>query len=455
MKNVAKFRRNMKFSMWIFIILFVMLIVYLGYSVLVYGEKWYATPYNPRLRNAIDTVAGGSILDRNGVQLAYSADGKRQYNGNNEIRKSVSHIVGDVHGKSMGAETVFAKYIYGLDKNIIDRIEGIFTGDDSEGSDITLTIDAELSSYIYQNMGGKRGAVVAINYRTGEILASVSILTFDPTTVGTAELEDTQLLNRATQGRYPPGSIMKIMTASAAIEQGIDINYTCTGKDVIGGQVVTCTKEHGNLNLNQAFAKSCNTYFAQLSVKIGGSNLLKQANKFGYNTLFNFPDIEIYRSKFENSSELGDVAWAGIGQYTDLITPMHAAMITGMVANDGVMMQPKLLKNVEGSSSFKFGTTIYKRVLSEQTAATLQGYMRDVVTNGTGTSAGISGINVYGKTGTAEYYEDGEVKNHSWFVGYTDQNNPYAVAVIFEGAGFGSTAAAPMARLVLNYLATH
>ncbi|MGI6664903.1 MAG: peptidoglycan D,D-transpeptidase FtsI family protein [Christensenellaceae bacterium] len=455
MKNVLKFRRNMRFTMWFFILLFIVLIVYFGYSVIMYGEKWYATPYNPRLQNAIDSMAGGAIYDRNGVKLAWNEDGTRQYNSSEETRRSVSHVVGDVHGKSMGAETVFAKYIYGIDKNIIDRFQDILDGTDNEGSDITLTIDADLSKYIYQNMEGKRGAVVVINYKTGEILASVSILTFDPRTVATEELKDTQLLNRATMGRYPPGSIMKVVTASAALETGIDITYTCTGRDIIGGQPVTCTHEHGTQNLEQAFTNSCNTYFAQLSVKIGGKRMLQQANKFGFNTLFNFSDVELYRSKYENSSELGDVAWAGIGQYTDLITPLHAAMIAGAVGNDGVMMQPKLLKEVSGSSSFRFNTTEYKRVLAGGIANTMQAYMREVVLEGTGTSAGVEGMNVSGKTGTAEYYEDGEKKNHSWFIGFSDKEHPYAVAVIFEGAGFGSAHAAPMTKKVFTYLRDH
>ena len=214
-------------------------------------------------------------------------------------------MVGDIYGKTIGAETTFAKYLYGLEEDVATLLEQILSGEETggQGQDITLTIDAALSEYIYKKMEGRRGSVVVLNYKTGEILASISILTFDPITVKTDELEESALVDRATMGRYPPGSIMKIVTASAATEQGLDPTYTCTGSDIIGGQFVTCTKAHGEQNLEEAFANSCNTYFANLSIKLGGSTLKKQAEKFGFNKNFDYSDFTLYRSNFEVSSE--------------------------------------------------------------------------------------------------------------------------------------------------------
>ncbi|MBR3295878.1 MAG: hypothetical protein IKI62_06500 [Clostridia bacterium] len=456
MKENERYKRNIKISLGFFITLFVILIIYMGYSVIKNGASWYATPYNPRISTARDNITGGAIYDRKGVKLAWSEGTKRVYIGNENARRSCSHVLGDVYGKTIGAETTFAKYLYGLDNDIGTLINRFITGDyaGANGSDITLSIDSELSKHIYSKMGGKRGSVVVMNYKTGEILSSVSILTFDPKTVNTEHLKDTALVDRATMGRYAPGSIMKIVTASKAIEKNIDLTYTCTGKEIINGQVVTCTHKHGEQNLEEAFANSCNTYFAKLSVEIGGRDLLKQAERFRFNTAFDYSDIILYRSNFEVSQDEGDVAWAGIGQYNDLVTPMHVAMIGGAVANKGIMVEPKLLLkvgNTEQKSIFSNGTS----VISPAVASRLKDMMKKVVDEGTGTTASISGINVYGKTGTAEYYEDGEIKNHSWFVGFMDEERPYVVSVIFEGAGFGSKYAAPMVKTVFQYMIGH
>lgn len=455
MKEQRKIRRNMKISLGIFVVLFSMLIVYMAYSIITNGGKWFATPYNPRITEAMQTGRAGAITDRNGVKLAWTEQQERKYSSDKDVRRAMCHVVGDTYGKSIGAETVFAKYIYGIDKDVLSRLEDVLAGKGKGGTDIALTVDAGISEYIYDNMGAKRGSVVVLNYKTGEIIASVSIPTFDPNTLANETPENTSLVDRATMGRYPPGSIMKILTATLAVREDAGLTYTCTGEDIVQGQKVTCTKKHGKLNLEQAFAKSCNTYFANLSVELGGSALKANAEKFGFNTAFNFADVQLYRSNFEVSGNLGDVAWAGIGQYNDLVSPLHAAMIAGAVANGGVMMEPKLLCDVDagGMFSFQFAPSEYRRVMSAEEAETIKGFMKEVVQSGTGTSAKVKGANIFGKTGTAEYEEDGEVKNHSWFVGFTDdETHPYAIAIIGEGAGFGSRYAAPLAGKIFGRL---
>lgn len=454
MKNEKKFRKNMKLSTGFFIILFSILILYMGYFVIRNGTSWYATPYNPRIANARSNIRGGTIYDRNGVKLAWSQDSKRQYNETKEIRRACSHVVGDIYGKSIGIETTYAKQLYGLENDLFTLIQRFISGDykGKNGKDITLTIDSELSRFIYKEMKGRRGSVVVMNYKTGEIISSVSILTFDPSTVNKDKLEDTALVDRATMGRYPPGSIMKIVTASRAIDMGISMEYECTGETVIGGQKVTCKYVHGKQNLEEAFANSCNTYFAELSVKIGGGSLLSQAEKFKFNRTFKYSDFTLYRSNFEVSSEKGDIAWAGIGQYNDLITPTHAALMVSAVANDGVMPEPKLVRKVGDTDNMSWNLISQDRIISSATSRKLKEMMKKAVDEGTGTSAKIPGFNVYGKTGTAEYVEDGKVENHSWFGGFLDEDKPYAIAVILEGAGFGSSAAAPLAKKIFEYI---
>lgn len=386
--------------------------------------------------------------------------GTRTYHEKTDIRRAVSHVIGDTKGMTVGAESVFVKYLYGINKDLQSKFNSVLSGASEKGSDITLTIDAELMEYIYDNMDERIGSIVVMNYKTGEILANVSIPTFDPNTLHTEELADTSLVDRAVMGRYAPGSLMKIVTATAAVEQGIDFEYQCAGEEIIDGQKVTCVKKHGTVTLETAFADSCNCYFALLSNEIGADALLNKAEQFGFNEEFSFEDVVLYKSNFEVTDNGGDIAWAGIGQYNDLVTPLHACMIASAVANDGELMAPKLLKSaVSGSyETYTMEAEVHERVTDRATATEIKEYMRQVILEGTGTSAAVSGAEICGKTGTAEYYDDetGEIKNHSWFAGFIDDGSyPYAVSVIYEGAGYGSKYAAPMAGEIFRYLVDH
>ena len=182
--------------------------------------------------------------------------------------------------------------------------------------------------------------------------------------------------------------------------------------------------------------------------------MLETANEFAYNYNFQFPNLTLYNSQFEVSGNMGDLAWAGIGQYNDLVTPMHNMLIAAGVANGGTVMQPNTLKDVRygGVSSYTYTPTAFRSIMPQDVAAQIAGYMRNTVESGTATSANIGNATVCGKTGTAEYVEDGETKNHSWFVGYVqDAAHPLAIAVIGEGEGFGSAYAAPLAGKILEH----
>lgn len=457
MRKKPNVKRNIRFALAAFVILFIALIAYLGYSVLVYGQSWFSMPYNPRIAAARENVQAGTIFDRNGARLAWTEDGERRYADDSSTRKAVAHTVGDTKGKTVGAETYFSRYLYGYDKNVLERLNLAVSGQDLSGSDIKLTIDSKLCRYIYRNMD-YNGAAVVLNYKTGQVLASVSKPSFDPENIPDSEEDEqgSEYVNRATQGRYPPGSTMKIITAAAAIEHGLDFDYDCTGAEVIGGQKITCPEAggHGEVNLESAFEESCNTYFGLLSAKLGGSTLEQYADRFLYNTNFNFTDFMLYSSQFQNSENPGDVAWEGIGQFSDLITPMHNAMIAASVGNGGVMMQPKLLLDVlhNGKSVYTYDADALTTAAPQNTASRLKEFMEKTVQQGTATAAQLGGYTVGGKTGTAEYVEDGETKNHSWFVGFVDSpEHPLAVCVILEGAGYGSAHATPLAHDALEY----
>lgn len=450
-------RRNIRISLGVFVVLFVTLIGYLGYSVTEYGQTWFSMPYNPRIAAARENVQAGAIYDRKDVKLAWTEDGKRRYADDRDTREAVVHTVGDTQGKTVGAETYYAKYLYGYDKNVLERLNIAVSGKDLSGSDVKLTIDSKLCRYIYRNMEFN-GAVVVLDYKTGEVLASVSKPSFDPENIASEEDEEegSEYVNRVTMGKYPPGSTMKIITAAAAIEQGLDFSYDCTGSETIEGQAITDSKKggHGDVDLESAFIESCNPYFGLLSSKLGGSTLDLYARKFLYNTNYNFSDFMLYSGNFEITPNQGDIAWAGIGQLNDLVTPMQNAMIAASIGNGGRMMEPKLLLDVmhEGRSVYTYSPNTLTAAVQPETALTIKKFMKETVDKGTATRAQLDGYTVCGKTGTAEYVENGETKNHSWFVGFVDdENHPLAISVILEGAGFGSAHATPLAREVLSY----
>jgi peptidoglycan glycosyltransferase len=449
-------RLNIRISLAVFVVLFVILIGYLGFSVTKYGQTWFSMPYNPRIAEAQENVQPGTIYDRNGVKLAWTDDGERRYAEDSDTRAAVAHTVGDTKGKTVGAETYYAKYLFGYDKNVLERLNLAVSGEDLSGSDVKLTIDSKLCRYIYRNME-YNGAVVVMDYKTGEVLASVSKPSFDPLNIPDEEEEEgSEYVNRVTMGKYPPGSTIKIITASAAVEQGLDFDYDCTGSVVIEGQNISDSEEggHGEVDLERAFIESCNPYFGLLSTKLSGTTLEQYAKKFLYNTNFNFSDFMLYSGNFETTSNQGDVAWAGIGQLNDLVTPMQNAMIAASIANGGRMMEPKLLLDVmhEGKSVYTFSSNALAAPVQPETAQKIKQFMKETVEEGTATSARLDDYTVCGKTGTAEFVEDGETKNHSWFVGFVDdEDHPLAISVILEGAGFGSAHATPLAREVLSY----
>lgn len=379
-------RKNISALLVLFIMMFAGLIVYLGYVVIVYGERWYATPYNPRIQYLKTNVQSGEILDRTGKKLTYTENGKRKYISDKSARLAVAHIIGDEYGFSNGAQVLFSKYLYGSGSNNIDKITELLSGEKLKGSDIELTIDSELCDASAGALGGSAGAVVVMNYKTGEILASTSSPSFDPSNMtkfkeggGTSEL-----VNRAFSGLYPPGSIFKLITAAALLEYGKQ-NFTaaCAGSAVIDGQQINCTGKHGEVDLKEALVHSCNVYFAEAAQEVGAGDLLAEAEKLLFNKSLLFGDLITAASVFEKGDNAANEARAAIGQYHDLITPLHACMIASCIANGGIMMEPKLLLNVSGGSGDNFEFTPEILVRSMSGADELKRIMLSVVKSGT------------------------------------------------------------------------
>ena len=445
--------------------MFGLMSAYFCYSVYFYGGRWVANPYNPRISNQKQHVIMGSVKDRSGTVLAYTDEntGARKYHGSKDTRMAVSQVVGDSGGKvSTGADTFHAQYMLGFRSSVFERISDALTGTPQRGDDITLTISERLSRYISEEFPeGKRGAVVVMNYKTNEILAMVSMPQFDPLNVSAALSDEAAgaLVNRATQGMYPPGSTFKIVTLASALENLPDLEdfgFDCTGYYPVGNYSVTDNEGHGVQSLSDAFANSCNTTFAALSQDLGYDMLGDTAQALGFNENFLFNDLIVYNSSYpiDDLSE-DDLAWSSIGQGRVLATPLHMALIAATIANDGVMLEPRLLSRIttaQGVSRPLPDAAEPRQAIPQSIARQLETEMIRVVKSGTGTRAAMgNGYVVAGKTGSAEASNDKSIESHAWFVGYiTNDNAPYAISVLVENGGSGGGVAAPLARKTLQ-----
>ncbi|MDR2513616.1 MAG: hypothetical protein LBD02_00195 [Christensenellaceae bacterium] len=453
-------QKNIRALTLALLVLFGSLIVYFFYTIPAYSGRWFATPYNTRLRAAKSKVIPGDIFDRNGVLLASTdGDGSRRYKGSSSLRRGVAHVLGDPQGLvPTGAETMFAAELLGFHSGLFDRFAQLFA-ERRRGSDVTLTIDAELSAYIASEFpDGYDGAVALMDYESGEILALYSSPAFklsDPS----ASAEGA-LLNRALQGRYAPGSIFKLITLSCALENipnVLDRQIDCTGHlQVTGAVEVTDTsgEGHGHLTMREAFEKSCNIAYASLALELGEDALRRTARNFGFNGNFLFPEVIVYESLFPSSIEdEGELAWTGVGQGKLLASPLHMAMIAGAMANGGVMAQPKLLlsaKDQSGALRQGAAAKSFQRAVSADQAAILHGLMLETVQKGTATRAAVSGLQIGGKTGTAQVNSSGgKYEPHSWFIGFCEEKR-LCLAVVVENGGAGSGAASRLAGKIFK-----
>ena len=487
---MKSFRKNARAVFIVILSLFLVLVVYFVFALNTYGSRWLNSPYNSRLEEMKSSVIPGDIKDRNGVVLATAdEEGNRVYIQDTAMRRATAHVVGDSYGLTgTGAESFFANYLLGMDTDIFSLIGQTFSSEKTQGSDVVLTIDAELCKYAASVLGDYDGSIVVMNYKTGEILALVNSPTFDPETadeyLDEDHEDDSALVNRATAGQYTPGSVFKIITAAAAIRylpDAMEMEIECGGPMAFDKEtreylsdVYTSPAEdaenkksteeldclylrdyqssyHDTLTLKEAFAVSCNVSFAKITLLLGGDKVEKMAKAFGIGVDHVFPDIAMYSSSYEKGDNEYDTAWSGVGQYKDIMTPLNLCLISASIANDGAMMEPKLMRRVVNSGNYitqALDPSVYSTPLTEEEAQLMQELMIGVVETGTGKRAAISGYTVGGKTGTAQ---TGRSEDHAWFTGFVlDDDHPFAVAVIVEEGGSGGTVAAPMAQKVLE-----
>lgn len=440
---------------WLYVFVFAFLagVIFMYYSFFANAEKWALNEIDQHIYNGATLVSAGSILDRNGVVLASTVDGKRQYNSDETIRLATLHTVGDAEGYiATGAQTAFKSELTGY-----SIINGIYElKNNGDGNNINLTIDSELCALAYSAMGDNNGCVGVYNYKTGEILCVVSKPTFDITdkpddiNTDTTGKYDGVYINRFLSGVFTPGSTFKIITAASAIENISDIytqSFTCTGKYTnSAGSTVTCSGVHGTLNFKSALNHSCNSAFADIAAQLTNDQLTATAEQLGFNSRITVDGIKVVKSYFtlDKASSI-DRSWAGIGQYETLANPCHMLTVVGAIANGGTSPGPTLLMD-DGSLFSKSNKDL--KYMDSDLASQLNDLLRSNVTDYYGDSR-FPNLSMCGKTGTAEV--SGK-KNHAWFVGYSQRSDfPYAVVVVLENNGnSGLAAAAPIANTVLQ-----
>ena len=445
------------------------------YSVSTYGNRWVLSTRNTRYRSAKSSVIPGDILDRNGVVIATTDEnGKRTYQSNILSRSSLVHLLGDDEGNvANGVDSFQANYLLGFETSLQERVNALVSGETRTGDTVVITADSKLQTEIVQifrnteSTKGKCGAAVVMNYQTGEVLALVSLPVYDPHNITDTIKNSKQhpFWNRAVQSTLPPGSTFKIITAIAALEHlsGVENRtFQCTGATQVMNQLITDygNDQHGDISLERAFRLSCNNTFAQAALLMGDKALRETAENFGFNDNFLFRDLVVENSRYptQNRNDF-EVAWSGAGQSQVAATPLHLCMVASAIANDGVMMEPRLLGRVEspaGVVRLRYSQKAYRTACSPETAAIIDGYMKDVVKSGTGTRARVDGLTIAGKTGSAESNADGIDVTHAWFTGYIDDDRlPYAVCVLVEDGGTGGSVAAPVAQQIFTYIRDH
>lgn len=442
----------------LYLTLFSMLFLYLIYFVFFASGNLMINSYNPRLEIIQSNVIRGKIFDSQKEVLAETID----YEGEDErvypFQNIFSHIVGYSHQGKTGIEALADIDLIKSNMSIPNQILYELTNKKKLGNSIVTTLDGELQQKAYELMGNSKGAVIAIEPSTGKILSMISKPDFNPNEISMdwnkliSDEQNFPLLNRSTQGLYPPGSTFKILTAMAYHMQNPnkEFIYTCTGEDNFDGKVIHCynNKAHGEQTLKEAFANSCNTAFAKIGEELDIDQLKELADQLLFNQElpYSLPySMSSYDLMDKNNS--AQKAETVIGQGTTMISPLHNALIVSTIANGGILMKPYLIdwvENNDGKIIHKNMPSSYGELIDIDLTRVFSQYMSEVMVSGTGVKGNSEFFQIAGKTGSAENpFGD----SHAWFVGFAPVENPkIALVILLENGGTSSTKAVPMAK---------
>ncbi len=414
--------------------------------------SWVMRPGSPHIYHG-DNIGCGTVVDRDGNLLLDLGDG-RTYVPDELLRMATVHWLGDRNGSiSIPVLSHYADAMAGY-----DGFNGLYAYG-GVGGEAKITLSSYVQRTALEALAGQKGTVAVYNYQTGELICAVTTPTFDPDNVPVLTPENEaqyegMYLNRFIQSLYTPGSIFKIVTLAAALEELPDIrqqSFTCEGKLSYGPDEIVCTRTHGTQDLRTAFRNSCNCAFAQIAGMLGGEKLQAYGEKFGITKPVTFDGITTAQGQFTPSGAADvNVAWSAIGQYTDLINPCSFLTFVGAIAAGGRGTNPYLVEGIQVGSkeTYSAATQFGDLLMSRETAATIREFMRFNVQDAYG-DENFPGLSVCAKTGTAEV--GGEKKPNAMLTGFVaDGSLPLAFVVCVEDGGYGSSVCIPIASKILS-----
>ena len=416
------------------------------------AEDWANAEGSPHVYNA-GNIGCGIVTDRGGTMLMDLTDGRR-YSESLLLRMATLHWLGDREGNiSAPALPSHAENMSGF-----DLVNGVYSYNGS-GGEAVLTLSAQAQKTALEAMDGYKGTVAVYNYETGEILCAVSSPTYDPDDVpdilgDTSGAYEGAYLNRFTQVTYVPGSIFKVLTTAAALENmpnAEDWTFYCEGSYYVDGNEVTCEEYHGELTLETALAYSCNCAFAEIAGTLGADVLEDYVKKYHLTESLTFDGITTAEGYFNlENATAPEVAWSAIGQHQDLVNPARFLTFMGAIAGDGSAAEPYLVEHVSsgGATTYSARTVTTGRMMTKATAEKLQDYMRNNVVLRYG-DENFPGLTVCAKSGTAEL--GGDQASNAMFAGFVmDDEYPLAFFVAVEGGGYGRHTCVPIISQVLQ-----
>lgn len=464
-----KKRRNKETMIitYFFVLLMLAMMGNIVYFVAVESETVINNSYNTRQELLASKNIRGKILSKDGEVLAQtlvdsSGNETRDYPYGNLF----AHIVGYSTKGKTGVEALGNIHLLTSNAFIGERIKNEIGSEKNYGDNVVTTLDVGLQQTAYNALGIYSGAIVVSEPSTGKILAMVSKPDYDPNQIVAmwdeliADDTSSVLVNRASQGLYPPGSTFKILTALEYYRQNqgnVDqYSYYCNGSFVYEGNKINCYhgSSHGNVNFQKSFEKSCNSSFANIGVALDLDQMAKDLNGLLFNEVLP-TDIVSNKSSYvlTAADDTYDVMQTAIGQGKTQMTPLHLNMLTCAIANGGKLKRPYVIdriENYDGAVMKQYSTVTEAELMTAEEAQFLTTLMEGVVENGTASKLKGLSYTAAGKTGSAEYNGE-KVDSHAWFTGFAPVENPQiAVTIIVEGAGSGGDYAVPMAKRIFD-----
>lgn len=410
----------------------------------------------------------GSIYSADGQLLAYSegedaASQTRVY----PYANLYAHAVGySTHGK-MGVESLANYYLMNYHSGIRNQAQAEASDTALKADSIYTTLDSRLQQVAFDSLGVYKGAVIITDVRTGRILAMVSKPDFDPNNIDVlwdellSDKANSNLLNRVTQGLYPPGSTFKIITALEYLRENNNsydgYRFNCNGKYTLEDTTIKCFHGtvHGSIDFETAFAKSCNSAFADIGSGLDPVKFASTLSQLGFDKepAYEGP-VSVSTTAIGEEVDMHNLLQASIGQGQDSMSPLHLNIITAAIAGGGSYMKPHLLDyciSESGSRVYTFPESSGGKLMSPEESEILTELMKQVVENGTGTRLKNELYTAAGKTGSAEFNNYSKDDSHAWFTGFAPAEDPeIAVTIIIEGAGSGGEYAVPVAKRMFD-----